>query len=110
MKKSFFLLSGLLLHSRRLPLRSNIHGAIRSAPPSSLAGDKLFQLRDEMKKRKLDVFIVPSEDPHMSEYPPANYCRREFISGFTGSAGVAVVSHDSALLFTDGRYFEQAER
>lgn len=50
----------------------------------------------------------PSEDPHMSEYAPSCFARREFISKFDGSAGTAVVSADKAMLWTDGRYFLQA--
>ncbi|KAF6262047.1 peptidase M24, structural domain-containing protein [Scenedesmus sp. NREL 46B-D3] len=55
------------------------------------------------------AYIVPTEDPHMSEYPPDPFKRREYISSFTGSAGTAVVTADHALLWTDGRYFLQAE-
>ena len=63
-----------------------------------------------MEALSLDAFIIPSEDPHMSEYPPDNHARREFITGFTGSAGTAVVTvANGALLWTDGRYFLQAE-
>jgi hypothetical protein len=72
--------------------------------------DRIRRFRQELARRGLDAYIIPSEDPHMSEYPPDHYCRRAFISGFTGSAGVAVISQEKALLFTDGRYFEQAER
>lgn len=71
---------------------------------------RLRRFREELQKRNLDAYIIPSEDPHMSEYPPSHYSRREYISGFTGSAGVALITRTQALLFTDGRYFEQAER
>ena len=57
----------------------------------------------------IDAFLVPSGDPHLSEYVHPHYERRSFISGFTGSAGVALVTQDSAMLWTDGRYFLQAE-
>lgn len=63
-----------------------------------------------MKERKVDVYIVPSEDSHQSEYIAPCDGRREFISGFTGSAGCAIVSMDKAALSTDGRYFNQAEK
>jgi Xaa-Pro aminopeptidase len=63
-----------------------------------------------MKKHLVDALIVPTEDPHMSEYTAACFGRREFISGFTGSAGTAVITTDQALLFTDGRYHSQAEK
>lgn len=71
--------------------------------------EKLSNLRQAMKQAQVDAFIVPSEDPHMSEYPPDCHARREFISGFDGSAGTAVVTTDAAALWTDGRYFLQAE-
>ncbi|CAI2198217.1 3654_t:CDS:2, partial [Funneliformis geosporum] len=54
--------------------------------------------------------VIPSEDAHQSEYTASCDARRAFISGFTGSAGLAVVSTDSAALFTDGRYFLQASK
>ncbi|KAI1115041.1 aminopeptidase-like protein [Nemania sp. NC0429] len=70
--------------------------------------DRLIQLRKLMKERNLDVYIVPSEDSHSSEYIAPCDARRAFISGFTGSAGCAVITHDKAALATDGRYFNQA--
>jgi len=57
----------------------------------------------------LAAYIVPSDDSHMSEYVSSNFARRAFISGFTGSAGTAIVLQDKALLWTDGRYFLQAD-
>ena len=72
--------------------------------------ENLATLHKRMEALSLDAFIIPSEDPHMSEYPPDNHARREFITGFTGSAGTAVVTvANGALLWTDGRYFLQAE-
>eukprot|EP00466_Bigelowiella_natans_P008801 jgi/Bigna1/41002/e_gw1.48.3.1 len=56
-----------------------------------------------------DAYIVPTADPHQSEYPPNCFARREYISGFTGSAGTAVITRDNACLWTDGRYFLQAD-
>ncbi|KAK1588708.1 hypothetical protein Q3G72_026292 [Acer saccharum] len=56
----------------------------------------------------LDALVVPSEDYHQSEYVSARDKRREFVSGFTGSAGVALITMNKALLWTDGRYFLQA--
>ena len=74
---------------------------------SSLLSDDpaatLAAIRKEMKASKVNAYIVPSEDPHMSEYPPDCCNRRVFLSGFTGSAGAAVVLEDKALLWTDGR-------
>ncbi|KAI0976038.1 aminopeptidase-like protein [Xylaria arbuscula] len=72
--------------------------------------DRLAELRKLMKDRKIDVYIVPSEDAHSSEYIAPCDARRAFISGFTGSAGCAVISHDKAALATDGRYFNQASK
>ncbi|KAI9746574.1 MAG: hypothetical protein M1818_000287 [Claussenomyces sp. TS43310] len=72
--------------------------------------ERLGQLRRLMKDYKVDVYIVPSEDSHSSEYIAPCDARREFISGFSGSAGCAVVTHDKAALATDGRYFNQAEK
>jgi Xaa-Pro aminopeptidase len=57
----------------------------------------------------LSAYIIPSQDEHQSEYVPARDKRREWLSGFTGSAGTAVVTATSALLWTDARYFLQAE-
>lgn len=56
----------------------------------------------------LSAYIVPSSDSHSSEYISERDKRREFVSGFSGSAGTAVVTQDRALLWTDGRYFLQA--
>ncbi|EWC45631.1 putative Xaa-Pro aminopeptidase P [Drechslerella stenobrocha 248] len=69
---------------------------------------KLSALRELMKKHGVDIYIVPSEDAHQSEYTSPCDGRREFISGFTGSAGWALITHDKAALSTDGRYFNQA--
>lgn len=71
---------------------------------------RIALLRDFMVKKKLQAFIIPSTDAHMSEYIPAHWESRKWISGFTGSAGTAVVTLDKAGLWTDSRYFLQAER
>ena len=80
-----------------------------SSVHSTNSDDRLARVRDLMKREEIDVFIVPTDDPHMSEYTAPYFGRREFISGFTGSAGTALVLKDKALLFTDGRYHNQAE-
>ncbi|ODV59425.1 Creatinase/aminopeptidase [Ascoidea rubescens DSM 1968] len=69
----------------------------------------LKKLRELMIENGIDVYIIPSEDEHQSEYKSGSDKRREFISGFTGSNGIAVVSLNNAALSTDGRYFLQAE-
>nr|GMD45351.1 probable Xaa-Pro aminopeptidase P [Ipomoea batatas]GMD46844.1 probable Xaa-Pro aminopeptidase P [Ipomoea batatas] len=58
----------------------------------------------------IDAYIIPSQDAHQSEFIAECYMRRAYISGFTGSAGTAVVTKDKAALWTDGRYFLQAEK
>lgn len=66
-------------------------------------------LRQKMAKRNLEAYIVPTSDPHQSEYVAEYYKTREYISGFTGSAGTAVITPNACGLWTDGRYFLQAE-
>jgi Xaa-Pro aminopeptidase len=71
---------------------------------------KLESLRNAMLSQQLAALIIPSNDPHQSEYVADHWKSREWISGFTGSAGVAVVTLDEAGLWTDSRYFLQAEQ
>lgn len=70
---------------------------------------RVDSLRKIMRQRQLDAFIFPSNDPHSGEYIPDYWKAREWISGFNGSAGVAVVTADKAALWTDSRYFIAAE-
>ena len=70
--------------------------------------EKLTLLRAEMKKRGISAYVVVTDDFHASEYVGTHFKAREFLSGFTGSAGTLVVLPDSAALWTDGRYFLQA--
>ncbi|KAH8433136.1 aminopeptidase P [Aspergillus melleus] len=72
--------------------------------------ERLAKLRQLMQEHQVDVYIVPSEDSHQSEYIAPCDGRREFISGFSGSAGTAIVSQTKAALSTDGRYFNQAAK
>ncbi|KAI7738673.1 hypothetical protein M8C21_000323 [Ambrosia artemisiifolia] len=74
--------------------------------------DTLSALRSLMTSHNppLDALVVPSEDYHQSEYVSARDKRRAFVSGFTGSAGLALITKNEALLWTDGRYFLQAEQ
>lgn len=71
--------------------------------------DRVAALRELMKIEKLDAFIFPSTDAHQSEYVADHWRAREWISGFNGSAGTAVVTMTSAALWTDSRYFLAAE-
>ena len=71
---------------------------------------RLEALREVMKREHLAAFIFPSTDPHQGEYVPDHWKGREFISGFNGSAGTAVVTMTSAALWTDSRYFIAAEQ
>ena len=70
--------------------------------------NKLDVVRKRMAELGVDAYIVPSEDPHLSEYPPEEWKLRQYISGFTGSAGTLVVLSDEAGLWTDSRYYLQA--
>lgn len=72
--------------------------------------DRINQLRQLMKEKNIDAYIIPSADNHQSEYVGEHFKSRAFITGFSGSAGTAVVTQDSAGLWTDGRYFIQAEK
>lgn len=72
--------------------------------------ERLQALRKEMSKRGIDIYIVPTADFHESEYVGEYFKARAFLTGFTGSAGTAVVTMTEAGLWTDGRYFVQAER
>ncbi len=69
---------------------------------------RIAALRQQMKLYHIDAWIVPSSDPHQSEYVADHWKAREWISGFTGSAGIAVITHRHAGLWTDSRYFIQA--
>ena len=71
--------------------------------------NRLASLRQEMEARQLSAFIIPSTDPHAGEYVPEHWETRKWISGFTGSAGTAVITLNDAGLWTDSRYFIQAE-
>lgn len=70
--------------------------------------DRLKKIRSLMHEQGIDAYIIPSSDPHISEYLPDRYKCIEWASGFTGSAGTLVITHDFAGLWTDGRYFVQA--
>ena len=71
--------------------------------------NRIAALRDFMSQCGISAFIAPSTDPHSGEYVPAHWESRKWLSGFTGSAGTVVVTKDNAGLWTDSRYFIQAE-
>lgn len=70
---------------------------------------RIEKLRELMKENQMDAYIVSSFDAHQSEYVAKHWKGREWLSGFTGSAGTVVVTLDDAGLWTDGRYYIQAE-
>lgn len=70
--------------------------------------ERLAKLRSEMAKRNIAIYIVPTADFHGSEYVGEHFKARKYITGFTGSAGIAVITMEEAGLWTDGRYFVQA--
>ena len=72
--------------------------------------ERIYKLRQLMDEKKIDAYIVPSADNHQSEYVGEHFKSRAFITGFTGSAGTAVITKEDAGLWTDGRYFIQAEK
>ena len=71
--------------------------------------ERITALREKMKENGITVYVVPSTDCHESEYVCPHYRARAYMTGFTGSAGTAVITMDKAGLWTDGRYFLQAE-
>ncbi|KAJ3670224.1 hypothetical protein LUZ60_010548 [Juncus effusus] len=106
-----------------LPIRRRVHvSASFSARPSSELrrgnsrrgeeDEKLSSLRKMFSRQDVavDAYIVPSQDAHQSEFIAECFTRRAFLTGFTGSAGTAVVTKEKAALWTDGRYFLQAEK
>lgn len=72
--------------------------------------ERIMRVRDLMEKRGLDAFLVLTEDPHGSEYPANHWKFREYLSGFNGSAGVLLITKQHVGLWTDSRYYLQAEK
>lgn len=79
------------------------------AAPLAAVRDRIARLRDALNKHGVDAVLVPSSDPHLSEYLPERWKAREWLSGFTGSVGTLVVTRDHAGLWADSRYWVQAE-
>ena len=71
--------------------------------------ERIKSLRELMKEKGITAYLIPTSDPHQSEYVADYYKGRTWISGFTGSAGTVIITEDEAILWTDGRYFIQAE-
>lgn len=74
------------------------------------ADQNLAALRQAMQRHGLDAFVIPSADPHLSEYLPEHWQARRDLSGFTGSVGTLAVTPQKAGLWVDSRYWEQAEQ
>ncbi|KFX59916.1 peptidase M24 [Clostridium botulinum] len=72
--------------------------------------EKIEKLREIMNKENIDYYVVPSGDFHQSEYVAEHFKSRAYITGFTGSAGTALIGREKGILWTDGRYFIQAEQ
>ena len=70
---------------------------------------RIEKVRDMLKRQALMAVLVPSSDPHLSEYLPQRWQGRQWLSGFTGSMGTLVVTRDTAAVFADSRYWVQAE-
>ena len=77
---------------------------------TTMINEWIASLRREMQQRGIDMYIIPTSDFHESEYVGDYFKARKFITGFTGSAGTAVITQEEAGLWTDGRYFIQAEQ
>lgn len=77
---------------------------------SEIIKERIAKVRKIMEREGVDVYVVVTGDYHQSEYAGEYFSERKFITGFTGSAGTFVLGRDSAALFTDGRYFVQAEK
>lgn len=88
------------LHSTKAPEMDTRSSPIRL---------RITQLREALHQRGVDALLVPSADPHLSEYLPERYQGRQWLSGFTGSMATLVVGGERAVLFADSRYWTQAE-
>ena len=75
-----------------------------------MINQRITKLRQLMKERGIDLYIIPTSDFHQSEYVGSYFEARHYMSGFSGSAGTLIVREDEAYLWIDGRYFIQAEK
>ena len=81
-----------------------------NTPDPSQVAERLAQLRAAMRQHQVDALMIPSADPHLSEYLPERWQGREWVSGFTGSVGTLIITPEFAGLWTDARYWTQAEQ
>lgn len=97
-------------HSTTTTFLSSSTASMSSAATSTpcTPAEKLMALRQLFDQHNLDCYIVPSDDPHLSEYTPEAYKRRQFITEFGGSAGTALIFREEAKLWTDSRYYNEA--
>ena len=77
---------------------------------SSHVAERLALIRAAMRQQQVDALMIPSADPHLSEYLPARWQGREWLSGFTGSVGTLIITQEFAGVWTDARYWTQAEQ
>ncbi|MEY3706064.1 MAG: hypothetical protein RL585_621, partial [Pseudomonadota bacterium] len=82
---------------------------LMQAKPNTVA-DRIQALRKQMLAHEVDALLIPSADPHLSEYLPARWQGRQWFSGFTGSMGTLLIGQQKAALFADSRYWVQAEQ
>jgi Xaa-Pro aminopeptidase len=81
-----------------------------NTPDPSQVAERLALLRTAMRQQQIDALMIPSADPHLSEYLPERWQGREWASGFTGSVGTFIITPEFAGLWTDARYWTQAEQ
>lgn len=77
--------------------------------PAETIDERVAELRKRMEECGIDIYVIPTSDDHISEYVGEHFKSRAFLTGFTGSAGTAVITQEEAGLWTDGRYFVQAK-
>lgn len=82
----------------------------KQSTPGAAVAQRLAQTRALMSRERIDAYLVPSADPHLSEYLPGYWQGRQWLSGFHGSVGMLIVTHDFAGLWADSRYWEQADK
>ena len=106
-RKQNFEIFSLILQSKSEKLNLPMNN--KTNPLANEVRERIAQLREYMKSADVQAVIIPSTDPHGSEYVPDHWKVREWISGFNGSAGTVVITLNEAALWTDSRYFLQAE-